>query len=345
MGDRANVAIKDSDGGTVYLYTHWDGSELPGVVQTVLRRLNDRVLRRLNDRWTDAPYLARIIFSRMVGAANWSETTGYGISSGIVDNDGYPLILLESVEQEKDCRVIAIDLDYVQGEGWIERQTMDSVSFSFAEFCEIEAEDLWTVLRWGMPQQQAEKMLKSAGGSFAQARKAAEILKGDESEPGQNYWQEVLDELSTLEKASIVSDIGVQAAIDGLLTRHKGDLTAAIGDAVHNRAECRQEGEYKRPGGENYWGKVVEALQLKLLDNSPHTQTLSLNTTQLAITRDYQNGQFSHITNLAQAENCGDSLLHFMLLQAEDEPGYQELFQRYRSAAEDLFSFCGDKTQ
>lgn len=77
MGDRRNCVVKNG-GDTVYLYTHWRGHELPGVVQTALKRGQDR--------WDDASYLARIIFCEMVKDSLMS-TTGYGISSRMVDSD------------------------------------------------------------------------------------------------------------------------------------------------------------------------------------------------------------------------------------------------------------------
>jgi len=54
MGDRANVYIREDNDHGVYLYTHWGGYELPEVVR--------RALARGESRWSDAPYLARIVF-------------------------------------------------------------------------------------------------------------------------------------------------------------------------------------------------------------------------------------------------------------------------------------------
>lgn len=85
MGDRANVLIKDH-GSSVYLYTHWSGTELPQTVAKALAR---------NERWDDGQYLARIIFCEMVKGQE-SEPTGYGISS--VCGDG-------------DDRIVTVDVD------------------------------------------------------------------------------------------------------------------------------------------------------------------------------------------------------------------------------------------
>lgn len=83
MGDRANVYVKDGNRG-VYLYTHWGGSELPGVVA-------DALARRL--RWDDGPYLTRIIFCEMVRGQEDSEY-GFGISARMCDNE-HPIIVID----------------------------------------------------------------------------------------------------------------------------------------------------------------------------------------------------------------------------------------------------------
>ena len=68
MGDRAQVLIKDTG---VFLYTHWNGTEL---IETVKRALTKR------QRWDDPEYLARIIFDEMVGKGQ-GEETGFGIGT------------------------------------------------------------------------------------------------------------------------------------------------------------------------------------------------------------------------------------------------------------------------
>ena len=90
MGDRGNVKVVDSfDGGAVFLYSHWGGTELPKVVQTVLSR---------KARWDDAPYLARMIFCEMVKGQEADET-GFGISTGICDNE-HPIVVVDCKAQE-----------------------------------------------------------------------------------------------------------------------------------------------------------------------------------------------------------------------------------------------------
>lgn len=78
MGDRANAYVHEGDVPGVYLYTHWDGTELPATVV--------RALRRSEDRWGDGPYLTRVIFSEMI-KDDVSGTTGYGISAALGDGD------------------------------------------------------------------------------------------------------------------------------------------------------------------------------------------------------------------------------------------------------------------
>lgn len=85
MGDRANVYIREDSERGVYLYTHWAGEELARTVQTALERGKGR--------WNDSPYLARIIFCEMV-SGNEHETTGFGISTMLCDNE-HPIIVVD----------------------------------------------------------------------------------------------------------------------------------------------------------------------------------------------------------------------------------------------------------
>jgi hypothetical protein len=84
MGDRANVYVKDfEEGKGTYLYTHWDGSELPDVVQRALTK---------RARWDDNPYLTRIIFAEMIRDDVFGDT-GYGISATVGDGDDRVLVV------------------------------------------------------------------------------------------------------------------------------------------------------------------------------------------------------------------------------------------------------------
>lgn len=120
MGDRANCIVNQAYPGEneekapVYLYTHWGGDELPGVVQKALQR---------EQRWDDPPYLTRIIFGTMTGGEHGNET-GYGISTYLCDNE-YPLIIVDPqkaevrFENEEDRKVLA--------------------RYGFQEYCALEA--------------------------------------------------------------------------------------------------------------------------------------------------------------------------------------------------------------
>ena len=88
MGDRANVSITGRYSGTVYLYTHWRGTELPALVAEVLAG-------RAIGRWDDPAYLARIVFSALIKDAI-DDPTGFGISATVGDGDD---------------RIVALDCD------------------------------------------------------------------------------------------------------------------------------------------------------------------------------------------------------------------------------------------
>jgi hypothetical protein len=92
MGDRGNIVIKqnqyeDKPFQGVFLYSHWDGSDLPWTLQRALQR---------KARWNDVPYLARIIFCEMIG--NDTGETGYGISTSMCDNE-HPLLIVDCEKQ------------------------------------------------------------------------------------------------------------------------------------------------------------------------------------------------------------------------------------------------------
>jgi hypothetical protein len=89
MGDRGNIGIKQRDGSTIYFYTHWQGYRL----EEILRE----ALLRGRDRWSDSPYLARIIFSELVREELLS-TIGYGISNEVGDNE-HPILIVDVAHQ------------------------------------------------------------------------------------------------------------------------------------------------------------------------------------------------------------------------------------------------------
>lgn len=91
MGDRGNIAIRQRlSKEYIYLYTHWEGSELPETLQTALASPEGR------GRWTDEAYLARIIFDHMTGLAGGE--TGFGISTSPPDNE-HPFLVVDCARQ------------------------------------------------------------------------------------------------------------------------------------------------------------------------------------------------------------------------------------------------------
>lgn len=105
MGDRGNIVVEQSDGSRIFLYAHWDGSELPGILQRALKK---------RWRWSDEAYLTRIIFSEMIKDSVMAET-GYGISTYLIDNQ-HPLLVVNcdkdrvSRETEKGKNLKAMEL-------------------------------------------------------------------------------------------------------------------------------------------------------------------------------------------------------------------------------------------
>ena len=89
MGDRANVRfIDNADSKDIYLYTHYDGSELPFIVKATLAR---------KLRWDDPSYLCRIIFCALVRDDVDGEL-GYGISTYRCDYN-YPDTIVNAFER------------------------------------------------------------------------------------------------------------------------------------------------------------------------------------------------------------------------------------------------------
>jgi hypothetical protein len=89
MGDRAQVAIK-SGNDKVYLYTHWNGSELVTNVK--------KSMGRAKDRWDDYEYLARVIFCDLV-KGDENSTTGFGIGTQPHTDLSYPIPVLDCDKQ------------------------------------------------------------------------------------------------------------------------------------------------------------------------------------------------------------------------------------------------------
>jgi hypothetical protein len=80
MGDRNNVKITYHTGESLYLYTHWTGSELREVVERAVKSTS---------RLDDEQYFARVVFCAMLGdnLQDWRGETGFGISPYRGDQD------------------------------------------------------------------------------------------------------------------------------------------------------------------------------------------------------------------------------------------------------------------
>ena len=121
MGDRANIVI-DNNGSRVFLYTHWDGCELPEILQDALK---------LRLRWDDPQYLSRIIFQKMLGTH--TGETGYGISARCHDNS-YPLLVV-------DCGKQVVRLEAAGRYG----VNVDAKEYTFQDYSDLE-EVSWETL-------------------------------------------------------------------------------------------------------------------------------------------------------------------------------------------------------
>jgi hypothetical protein len=133
MGDRCNVAIKTGDGERdhVWLYSHWGGSKMPSCLLTALNS------KEAQNRLSDESYLCRILIDRLM--SNHTEETGYGISTGPVDNQ-YPVIEVDIPAQMIRVRPFDFDTWDVK---WSEPPLFEE---TFSAFSQRERFD-WTDVR------------------------------------------------------------------------------------------------------------------------------------------------------------------------------------------------------
>lgn len=89
MGDRASVMVREVAGGTIWLYTHWNGPVWPERLRVALGKCRDQ--------WTYEPYLTRWLATSMF--ADLDGTTGGGISTERGDNDECPVIVVDVASQ------------------------------------------------------------------------------------------------------------------------------------------------------------------------------------------------------------------------------------------------------
>ena len=88
MGSRISIAVRQNNGESVFLYSHWAGPRIAEDLQLALKR---------QQRWDDAPYLTRIIFCQMVKNSLMDET-GFGITNE--DCGDYPVMFIEPSTRE-----------------------------------------------------------------------------------------------------------------------------------------------------------------------------------------------------------------------------------------------------
>lgn len=115
MGDRGNIRMKYNEKESIYFYTHWNGSYLPEVVQTALKK---------KERWDDEPYLSRIVFCELVDGQE-KTNTGFGIYTHICDNE-HPIVVIDTQKQEV----------YFTEEN--KEEPVDNCRWSFKEFVETD---------------------------------------------------------------------------------------------------------------------------------------------------------------------------------------------------------------
>jgi hypothetical protein len=125
MGDRGNIAVKQSN-GQVWFYGHWSGYRLKNAVQDALKK---------RERWTDQSYLARIIFDQFTPAKDHGVvTTGFGISTSITDNE-HDIVVVDIPNQ----RVFTIPEAKLTKEGRVPEKYVPAKDevWSFEEFCNL----------------------------------------------------------------------------------------------------------------------------------------------------------------------------------------------------------------
>lgn len=112
MGDRGNIVLTEQ-GGNVYLYSHWMGSDLPALARKGLAKA------KRGGRLDDSQYCGRIVTDVFLKAHADSPFTGAGVSG--VQGDGGDTVVI----------------DYDSGEVHVwDDDTDDHISMTFDEFIE-----------------------------------------------------------------------------------------------------------------------------------------------------------------------------------------------------------------
>uniref|UniRef100_A0A6M3LYT6 Uncharacterized protein n=1 Tax=viral metagenome TaxID=1070528 RepID=A0A6M3LYT6_9ZZZZ len=94
MGDRAMAEIKTED-GSLYVYSHWGGYELPDSAK--------QAVKAAEPRWDDDSYGVRIIVDQLIKGGRDQET-GYGLMLKPNAEDEYnndePSVVIDMVKKE-----------------------------------------------------------------------------------------------------------------------------------------------------------------------------------------------------------------------------------------------------
>jgi hypothetical protein len=90
VGDRANIVIHDGNNPELWIYSHWQGANLPVLLANALNT------PQAKSRIGDPAYLTRIIFCQIIKQVDDLDgETGWGISTSMQDNE-HPLIHLDT---------------------------------------------------------------------------------------------------------------------------------------------------------------------------------------------------------------------------------------------------------
>ena len=105
MGDRGNIKIVSEFewAPPLYFYTHWNGSELPGIVSNAMKRVKNA------GRLTHESYASRIIFDTLTENA-YDESIGYGISTWR-NEDASTVVTIDFKDKTVDVSGMPIPFD------------------------------------------------------------------------------------------------------------------------------------------------------------------------------------------------------------------------------------------
>lgn len=126
MGDRANIKIKSEIGKpALYIYSHWSGSELAGLLQNALKK----AMPRKGD-WN---YFTRILVDQVMKSGRDQET-GWGLGFSPDDNEHNLLVVNYETQTVKACTF-----------NWEsdEREGLEIGTATFAEFLALEDPNGW----------------------------------------------------------------------------------------------------------------------------------------------------------------------------------------------------------